>query len=44
MKNESDKKNSNYARKKKWLKSNNVDFGFQVPEPKPWKKTKKSDK
>lgn len=27
---------SNYARKKAYLRRHNV-FGFQVPEPKPWK-------
>lgn len=30
---------SNYARKKAYCRKNGV-WGFEVPEPKPWKKSK----
>lgn len=30
------KERSRYARKKKWLAGTGL-FGFQVPEPKPWR-------
>ena len=30
------KGNSNYARKKAWLKQHGK-WGFEVPEPKPWR-------
>lgn len=36
-KSKDEKPESNYARKRKWC-ARNGKWGFEVPEPKPWKK------